>query len=262
MLRSLRTAALGMSAQQLNIDIISNNLANVNTNGYKKTKLEFQDLLYETLTVGSNEKSEGFEKPAEIQVGLGNRAVSTYRAFSQGEIEQTGNPLDVAIDGRGFFQVQKPDGTMAYTRDGAFRVNANGNIVNGSGYILYPEIVIPENASRIRIDKNGVIYVLYEDQPEPEEIGQIELAMFMNPAGLKPIGENLFVETDASGSPVFGTPGEEGFGELQQGYLEKSNVDVVQEMINLIVAQRAYEVNSRVVRTADEILKMTNALKR
>ncbi|MBO8130526.1 MAG: flagellar basal-body rod protein FlgG [Candidatus Marinimicrobia bacterium] len=262
MLRSLRTAALGMSAQQLHIDVISNNLANVNTNGYKKVKMEFQDLLYETLTLGSGEKSNGYEKPAEIQVGLGNRPVSTYRAFSQGEIEQTGNPLDIAINGRGFFQVQRPDGTIAYTRDGSFRINANGNIVNNSGYLLYPEIVIPENASSIKIDKNGVIYVLYEDQTEPEEIGQIELAMFMNPAGLKPIGENLFEETDASGVPVFGLPGEEGFGEVEQGYLEKSNVDVVQEMIDLIVAQRAYEINSRAVRTADEILRMTNALVR
>jgi len=262
MLRSLRTAALGMAAQQLNVDTISNNLANVNTNGYKKNMIEFQDLLYETIQSGSANGRDGESKPSDIQVGLGNKAVATYRSFSQGDVAETGNSLDVAINGNGFLQILQPDGNYAYTRDGAMRVNANGYLVNASGLRIFPEITVPEGATGINISQDGVISVLMDGQVEPEEIAQVELASFMNPAGLNAIGGNLFEATEASGDPSFGLPGEEGFGVLFQGYLEKSNVDVVQEMVNLIVAQRAYEINSKAVKTADELLSMTNQLKR
>lgn len=262
MLRSLRTAALGMSAQQLNVDNIANNLANVSTTGFKKNAVEFQDLLYETIQFGAVNKRDEQEKPSEIQVGLGNKPISTYRSFSQGAIEQTGNSLDIAIEGKGFLQISKADGSYAYTRDGTLRVNSSGNLVNASGLRIFPEISIPETASAVKISQDGVISVILDGQSEPEEVGQIELANFMNPAGLRAIGGNLYEQTEASGEPIFGLPGEEGFGRVIQGYLEKSNVDVVQEMVNLIVAQRAYEINSKVVKTSEEILSMTNDLKR
>ncbi len=262
MLRSLRTAALGMAAQQLNIDTIANNLANVNTTGFKKSNVEFQDLLYETIQSGASDGREGQEKPSEIQIGMGNKPVSTFRSFSQGAIEETGNPLDIAINGKGFFQILRPDGNYAYTRDGALQINSKGSLVTSTGLSLFPEIAIPEGVSGINISQDGVISVIIQGQPDPEEIGQLELATFMNPAGLRAIGGNLFEQTDASGEPSYGLPGEEGFGSVVQGYLEKSNVDVVQEMINLIVSQRAYEINSKAVKTSDEILAMTNNLKR
>lgn len=262
MLRALRTAALGMAGQQLNVDTIANNLANVNTTGFKKSSVEFQDLLYETIKTGNNHVGQDLERPSEIQIGMGNRPISTYRSFSQGSIKETGNSLDLAINGNGFFQIERPDGTIAYSRDGAFRVNANGELVNGSGLRVYPDISIPDGSTRINISEDGVISVLYFDQPEPEEIGQIELTSFMNPAGLKAVGGNLYVETEASGQPAYGVPGEENFGGVVQGYLEKSNVDVVQEMINLIVSQRAYEINSKAVKTSDELLAIANNIKR
>jgi len=262
MIRSLRTAALGMSAQQLKIDTIANNLANVNTTGYKKNSVAFQDLLYETLQSGDVDRRNNKEKPGEIQVGLGNKPVSSFRSFSQGEIKETGNPLDMAINGRGFFQVMRADGSFAYTRDGAFRLDGSGNVVTSSGLTLYPELALPEGASSVKISEDGVISVKIEGQNETEEIGQIEIATFMNPAGLRAIGGNLYEKTEASGEPIFGLPGERGFGATLQGYLEKSNVDVVKEMVDLIVAQRTYEINSKAVKTADEILAMTNRLKR
>lgn len=262
MLRSLTTAALGMSAQQLNVDNIANNLANVNTTGFKKSSVEFQDLLYETIKTGKADGRPGHEKPSEIQVGLGNRPISTYRSFSQGNITETGNALDIAINGNGFFQVEQSDGSYAYTRDGAFRVNSSGVLVSASGLQIYPEISIPDGATAMTISQDGVISVRMPGEQQSEELGQIELADFMNPAGLNAIGGNLYEPTEASGEPLFGTPGEESFGEVVQGYLEKSNVDVAQEMINLIVAQRSYEINSKAVRTADELLSMTNNLKR
>jgi len=254
MIRSLRTAALGMEAQQLHVDTIANNLANVNTTGFKKNSLEFQDLLYQTIQSGASDRRDGKEKPGEIQIGHGNKPISTFRSFSQGTIEETENPLDMAIKGRGFFQVQKSDGSFAYTRDGSFRVNGSGNIVTSSGLFMYPEISIPSGVSSLNISEDGVLSVLYDGQSESEEIGQVELSNFMNPAGLSAIGGNLYVETEASGRPNFGLPGEEGFGTLYQGYLEKSNVDVVREMVDLIVAQRTYEINSK--------MAMTNNLKR
>jgi flagellar basal-body rod protein FlgG len=262
MLRSLTTAALGMSAQQLNVDNIANNLANVNTTGYKKSTIEFQDLLYETINAGRGDGREGHEKPADIQVGLGNRAISTFRSFSQGNIEETGNPLDVAINGKGFFQVQRPDGSVVYTRDGALRVNSTGQLVNASGLLMHPEMSFPEGVTNISVSKDGTLMALLTGETEPIEVGQIELVSFVNPAGLRAIGGNLYEETEASGMPAFATPGQDGVGLVEQGFLEKSNVDVAQEMINLIVAQRAYEINSKAVKTADELLALTNNLKR
>ena len=251
-----------MTAQQLNVDVIANNLANVNTTGYKKSQVEFQDLLYETMQTGDRDGRKGHGKPNKLQVGLGNRPISTYRSFSEGNITETGNPLDVAIDGKGFLQVQLPDGSYAYTRDGALKVNSQGYLVNNSGLKIYPEITLPENVSSIGISQNGVLSVMLDGENEPQELGQIELVNFMNPAGLLAKGGNLFEVTEASGNPIYGYPGEEGMGLLVQGYLEKSNVDVAQEMIDLIVAQRAYEINSKAVKTADELMGMTNNLKR
>jgi len=261
MLRSLRTAALGMAAQQLNVDTISNNLANVNTTGFKKNSVEFQDLLYETIQSGSDETRGNGERPGAIQVGLGNKPVATYRSFSQGDLAETGNPLDIAINGNGFLQIMRSDGTYAYTRAGSLNITAEGYLVNPAGLHVYPEISVPANASGVKISADGVISVLIDGQPDPEEIGQIELASFMNPTGLKAVGGSLYEETEASGPPSFGTPGTEGYGTIYQGYLEKSNVDVVEEMINLIVAQRAYEVNSKAIKISDELLAMTNNLK-
>ncbi|MCK5520786.1 MAG: flagellar basal-body rod protein FlgG [Candidatus Marinimicrobia bacterium] len=262
MLRSLRTAALGMSAQQLTIDSISNNLANINTTAYKKNSVEFQDLLYQTVQSGGAEGRNDKMKPGEIQIGLGNKPVSTFRSFTQGAINETGNPLDLAINGKGFFQIMKADGGMAFTRDGAFRVNNMGEIVNINGQVMYPEISVPDNVTGLQISEDGVINATIEGQVDVEELGQIEVVSFMNPAGLKAMGGNLYEETEASGQPVFGVPGEDSLGSIAQGYLEQSNVDVVSEMINLIVAQRAYEINSKAIKTSDELLSITNSLKR
>lgn len=262
MIRSLRTAALGMAAQQLNVDTIANNLANVNTTGYKKASIEFQDLLYETIESGGSNGEDGKTKPSELTIGLGNKPISTYRSYSQGTITDTGNPLDMAINGKGFFQVLMPDGDVAYTRDGAFRINATGEIVNSSGLQLFPDIALPEGVHSINVTQDGIISAITDDQSTPIEVGQLEIVNFMNPSGLSPIGGNLFEMSEASGEASYGTPGETGFGTVMQGYLEKSNVDIVKEMIDLIVAQRSYEINSKAVKTADELLSMTNNLKR
>ncbi len=262
MLRALKTAALGMSAQQLNVDVIANNLANVNTTGFKKSTIEFQDLLYQNIQHGDHDGRDGHENPAPLQIGLGSRPVSTFRSFSRGDIAQTGNTLDLAINGRGFFQVELGDGNYAYTRDGSFKINSEGYLVTSSGLKVYPEITLPENVNSIKISENGVVSVMVEGETEPQEIGQIELVSFMNPAGLEAKGGNLFTVTEASGEPIYGNPGEEGLGQVMQGYLEKSNVDVAQEMIDLIVAQRSYEINSKAVKTADQLLALINGLKR
>ncbi len=261
-MRALKTAALGMTAQQLNVDVIANNLANVNTTGYKKTTIEFQDLLYETMQTGNRDGRKGNENPSGIQIGLGNRPIATFRSFSEGTIAETGNSLDVAITGKGFLQVELADGNLAYTRDGSLKVNAEGSLVTNSGVRISPDINIPENVKGINISQNGIVSVLFNGEVESQEIGQIELASFMNPAGLEATGGNLYVATEASGEPLYGAPGEDGLGLLYQGYLEKSNVDVATEMINLIVAQRAYEINAKAVKTADELMSMANNLKR
>jgi len=262
MIRALRTAALGMSGQKLKLDSISNNLANVNTTGYKKNSVAFQDLMYESIQSGDIDRRNNVEKPGEIQIGMGTKPVSSYKSFTQGDVKQTGNALDVAIQGDGFLQVERGDGSTAYTRAGNLRMDASGNLVTSSGLQVYPNINIPSNSESISISKDGVVSVKYKGETQPEEIGQIELASFMNPGGLKSIGGNLYESTEASGDPSFGIPGEEGYGQIYQGYLEKSNVKTVKEMTEMIVAQRSYEINSKAVKTADEILAMTNNLKR
>jgi len=251
-----------MTAQQMNVDVIANNLANVNTTGFKKSSIEFQDLLYESMQTGSRDGREGKANPANLQVGLGNRPISTYRSFTEGNISETGNPLDVAINGKGFMQVVLPDGNYAYTRDGSLKVNAEGYLVTNSGLKIAPELHIPGNTDSISINQDGTVSILLAGEETMEELGQIELVSFMNAGGLDGQGGNLFTVTEASGEPIYGRPGEDGLGLLVQGYLEKSNVDIAQEMIELIVAQRAYEVNSKAVRTADELLAMINNLKR
>jgi len=260
--RALRTAATGMYAQQLNVDVIANNLANVNTVGYKKSRAEFQDLMYQTLKASGVSQNPNVQQPMEIQVGNGAVPVATLKSFSQGGIEPTTNPLDVAIEGEGFFRVRRPDGTFAYTRDGALKMSADGTLVTSQGYILEPGIVFPSEVASMSVGKDGTLEVLAVGDSGAVKVGQLELAKFVNPAGLRAIGNNLFVETAASGQPIVGAAGSQGFGEIQQGYLESSNVDIVEEMVNMIVAQRAYEINSKTIKTVEEMLGMANNLKR
>jgi len=260
MIRALWTAASGMQAQQLNVDVISNNLANVNTTGFKKSRIDFQDLMYNTLKAPGTESASGIQIPTGIQIGNGCRTVSTQKLFSQGDFTQTGNPFDMVIEGDGFFQVLRPDGSTAYTRDGALKVDSTGKIVTSDGFTLQPEITIPDNATAITIGIDGTVTATITGQDSSTTVGQIELAKFTNPAGLKSVGKNLFEATDASGSVVTGTPGTEGRGTVLQGYLEMSNVKVVEEMVNMIIAQRAYEVNSKSVQTSDDMLRMASQL--
>ena len=259
--RIMRTAATGMAAQQLNVDTIANNLANVNTPGFKKNQVEFQDLFYQSIRpAGVNTVGEA-EVPTELQVGSGTRPVATAKMFSQGDVLETGNPLDVAIEGDGFFQILMPDGTMSYTRDGAFKLSSEGRIVNADGFAVEPEITLPMDAVSISVGRDGRVSVIVSGVSEPQEVGQIELARFINPGGLKSLGHNLYRQTTASGEPIFGNPTTEGFGGLEQMYLEMSNVDVVEEMVNMIVAQRAYEINSKAIQTADDMMGIVNRLK-
>lgn len=262
MSRALYTAATGMIAQQMNVDNIANNLANVNTTGYKKSKLEFQDLLYQQLRLAGATQAEGAQVPVELQIGYGTRPVATQRIFSQGTVVSTNNPLDVSIDGDGFLQVTLPDGTVSYTRDGALKKSAEGTIVTSDGYTLEPQVTIPADATAINISSDGEVSVLVPGDATMQTVGQLELARFVNPAGLKSIGRNLFLETEASGVPITGQPDTEGYGKLTQGFLELSNVEVVDEMVNMIVAQRAYEINARAIQTSEEMLANANNLKR
>jgi len=262
MIRALWTAASGMMAQQLNIDTISNNLSNVNTTGFKKNRAEFEDLIYQTTAEAGTPVATGLTLPTGIQVGLGVRPSATQKLFMQGNIYQTENPLDIAIEGDGFFQVMLPDGTIAYTRDGSFKLDANGNVVTSDGYFIEPPITIPQNATSISISPEGVVSVKVPGQVAAQNVGQIQLARFVNPAGLKAVGDNLFKETDASGAPIVANPGTNGMGNLRQGFLEASNVQVVEEMVKLITAQRAYESNSKSIQTADDMLRIANGLKR
>jgi len=261
MIRSLYTAASGMQANQLLVDTISNNLSNVNTTGFKKSKLQFQDLLYQTLVEPGTSNSDGVKLPGSLQVGLGVKAQSNDRIFLQGNLQQTGNDLDMAIEGAGLFQVQKPDGTMAYTRDGTFKVNADGIVVNAQGNPLVPNVTIPDQSSNITIGPEGTISVTLQGASEPSEIGKIELARFPNPSGLRSLGGNLYAQTEASGQPLVSSPSEGGAGTLAHKYIETSNVQLVEEMVNLIVAQRAYEINSKAVTTSDQMLQNANNLK-
>lgn len=262
MMRALRTAASGMYAQQLQVDTISNNLANVNTTGFKKSKVEFQDLIYQTIQATHRVRGLGSNVPAELQIGHGVKAVAIEKSFAQGSPTQTNNPFDIALQGEGFFQIQRPDGTLAYTRNGNFQASPDGRIVNADGYLLDPEIVVPEDALEVTIDREGYVYVKTYGTSESTEVGQIELARFTNPTGLRSMGQNLFLETEASGIPIVGSPGQEGFGDVHQGYLEASNVQVVEEMVDMITAQRAYELSSKAIRTADSMMQEANNLKR
>ncbi|MFA6540338.1 MAG: flagellar basal-body rod protein FlgG [Bacteroidota bacterium] len=259
--RALRTAATGMFAQQMNVDLISNNLANVNTTGFKKSRPEFQDLMYQTIkTSGVADEGKNTDV-TEIQIGNGTIPVATLKNFRQGDVQPTNNPLDLSIQGEGFFQIRRTDGTIAYTRDGTFRVSADGELVNAQGYVIEPGISFSSATSDISISRDGTIEVTEAGQSGSVKIGQLELAKFINPAGLHAIGNNLYVESAASGKPIVASPGSEGYGELMQGSLESSNVDVVEEMISMIVAQRAYEINSKTVKTVEEMLAMANNLK-
>jgi flagellar basal-body rod protein FlgG len=255
-----------MYAQQLNVDIISNNLANVNTTGFKKSRVEFQDLMYQTLKPSTVAETGGVSPTvatSEIQVGNGTQTVATLKNYTQGDITPTtAGGLDVAIQGDGFFQIKRPDGTTAYTRDGAFKLSADGQIVTAEGYVLDPEIRLSTDTQSVSIGKDGTVEATETGSATPVKLGQIELARFVNPAGLSAIGSNMLVETTASGQPIVGTAGSSGFGVTMQGNLEASNVDVVEEMVSMISAQRAYEINSKTIKTVEDMLTMANNLKR
>ena len=262
MIRSLWTSATGMQAQELNIDVIANNLANVNTSGFKKSRAEFQDLLYESMRPAGAASSADTTIPTGVQLGHGTRPSAVQKLFGQGDFENTENQLDWAIEGDGFFQIELPNGDTSYSRCGEFKLDADGRIVNADGFLLVPQMTIPTDTVSITVGMDGTVSVIQADDPVPSEIGTIQLARFVNPAGLRSLGKNLFVPTEASGDEIVGTPGENGFGTIAQGFLEMSNVSVVDEMVNMITAQRAYETNSKVIQTADDMLQMANNLKR
>lgn len=262
--RSLRTAASGMAAQELNIQIIANNIANINTTGFKKSKAEFQDLMYQTVSVNpSSTSSFGRQDSSatKIQVGNGVQPASTQKIFMQGDLVATGNDMDLAIQGEGFFQVRRPDGTFGYTRDGSFKINSEGQIVTSNGYVLEPEITLNDDATGIIVGRDGTLSVTEADG-NSYVLENIQLARFINPGGLDPIGDNLYRENEVSGMAILGTPGSDGFGEIHQQYLESSNVEIVDEMIAMIAAQRAYEINSKTVKTVEDMMNMANNLKR
>lgn len=262
MLRALRTAALGMGAQQTSVDNIAHNLANANTTGFKRSNVVFQDLLYETIEAPGRTERTGAAPPAVLQIGHGAAPVATTRNFTQGGFEQTGNELDLALNGDGFFQVRLPDGRIAFTRDGALTISDDGYLMTQTGIPVEPDISIPREATEVHISQDGVVKARMEGVGEFIELGQLELARFSNPSGLLAEGGNLYMQTESSGEPTIGIPGEDGLGVIRQGYLEVSNVDVVQEMVNLISAQRAYEINSKMVTTSEEMLQVANNVKR
>jgi len=251
-----------MNAQEFNVDIIANNLANVNTTGYKKQRVEFQDLMYETLREAGSSAAEGVQIPTGIQVGLGSRTAATRKIFTQGTFQETGNPLDMVIEGDGFFQVLQPNGTVAYSRAGAFKMDSSGNVVTADGYPLEPPLVIPSDSTSISVGSDGTVSATSAGESEPQTIGQVQLARFANPAGLRNLGHSLMSSTAASGEPSTGAPGLEGTGTIAQGMLEMSNVKVVEEMVNMITAQRAYEANSQAIRIADQMLEIANNTRR
>lgn len=259
---SLRTAATGMMAQQTRVEVISNNLANVNTPGFKRSRAHFEDLLYQTVQGQTTLGTGDAETLPAVQIGRGTRLSAIQRIELQGSLEMTGRPLDLGIEGDGYFQVQRPDGQMAYTRDGSFSVSDRGQMVTSSGYGLVPDISIPNGATELGISRTGVVTALVAGSADPVELGRIELARFPNPPGLLALGENLFAETQASGHPILGVPQEEGVGRLVQGSLEGSNVEVVQEMVEMIAALRAYEINSKAVQTSEQMADTTNAMVR
>ncbi len=261
-MRALSIGATGMEAQQLNVEVISNNIANLSTNGFKRSRVDFQDLLYQNLrTVGSASSDTGTLLPSGLQVGLGVMPAATYRIEQQGNLTQTNNTLDIAINGKGFFQVQLPDGTTAYTRDGGLQLNATGQLVTADGYLVLPSITVPSTATGLTINASGQVLATVAGQTAQTTLGQLQLANFINPTGLESIGNNLLKQTDASGTPVTGNPQSTSFGSLVQGSIETSNVDIVSEITNLITAQRAYEMNSKVIKTSDEMLNSANQTK-
>jgi flagellar basal-body rod protein FlgG len=253
--RSLYIAATGMNAQQAQMDVISNNLANVSTNGFKGSRAVFEDLLYQTVRQPGADSTQQTQIPSGIQLGTGVQQVATERLYTQGNLQQTGNSKDVAINGNGFFQVQMPDGTTSYTRDGSFQTNAQGQLVTSSGYQIIPAITVPVNATSLTIASDGAVSITQPNSSNSTQIGALQLATFINPAGLDAQGENLFAETSSSGAPNVSAPGANGTGSLQQGYVETSNVNVVQELVNMIQTQRAYEINSKAVTTSDQMLQ-------
>lgn len=254
MIRSLYIARTGMDAHQTQLDVITNNLANVSTNGFKRARAVFEDLLYQTMRQPGAQSSQQTTIPSGLQLGTGVRPVATERIHTQGNLTQTGNTLDIAVQGQGFFQIQMPDGTLAYTRDGAFQKDAQGMMVTSSGYQLQPPVTIPSNAVSVTIGRDGAVSALLAGQTAPTQIGSIMLSTFVNPGGLQSMGENLYVETASSGTASSNTPGNNGTGLLNQGYVETSNVNVVEELVNMIQTQRAYEINSRAIQTSDQML--------
>lgn len=262
MIRSLYTAATGMIAQQTQIDTTSNNISNVNTIGYKKQRAEFADLMYQVMEYAGTATSGTSVSPTGMEVGLGVRPTAIAKLFTQGNFKETGNPLDMAITGNGFFQIQLPDGTTGYTRNGSFKLDNEGNVVNSDGYRLLPEIVIPEDATQISVGVDGIVSVLQAGATEMTQVGQIELANFVNPAGLHSLGDNNFINTASSGDPINSIPGLNGLGQTRQSFVEMSNVQLVEEMTDLITGQRAYEANSKAIVTSDEMLQTVNGLKR
>ena len=262
MVRSLFTAATGMMAQQTQVDVTSHNIANVNTMGYKKNRAEFADLMYQVMSYAGTPTSTTTTHPTGIEVGLGVRPQAITKIHSQGYFKETGNNLDMVIAGNGFFQVQMPDGTTAYTRNGAWKLDSDGNIVNDDGLQLVPNITIPADATQISIGIDGTVSVLQPGAQEMQQVGQIEIVNFINPAGLHSSGDNLFLETGASGAPIIGIAGQDGLGQIKQGFVEMSNVQLVEEMTELITGQRAYEANSKAITTSDSMLQTTNELKR
>ena len=256
------TAATGMEAQQLYMDTISNNLSNVNTTGFKRMKVEFQDLMYQTLREPGVRNFEGSMAPAGIQTGLGVKPAATQLIFEQGSLLETGNSLDWAIQGEGFYQIMLPDGSTAYTRDGSFKRSSDGSIVTSAGFFVLPQITIPENSSDLTVSQDGKVSVILPGESEQTEIGQIELVRFINPSGLRPLGGNLYAMSDASGEPVISLPTEEGTGSIAVGYSESSNVQIVNEMVNMISAQRAFEIISKAIQVGEDMMQVANNLKR
>jgi flagellar basal-body rod protein FlgG len=260
MIRSLWTGTTGMNAQQLNMDVIANNLANVSTTGFKKSRADFQDLMYQVMKVPGSQSSADTESPTGIQIGLGVRPAAVQKLFTEGDIIQTGNELDVAIEGTGFFQVEMPNGTTAYTRSGSFKRDSNGRLTTSDGYPILPAITIPDGSRQITISETGVVSAKIGEDTVSTEIGALEIVSFTNNSGLTAVGRNLFLESAASGSPESGIPGDDGYGTLAQSYIEGSNVNIVEEMASMITTQRAYEINSKSIQTSDEMMKTTNNL--
>jgi flagellar basal-body rod protein FlgG len=260
MINSLWISKTGMEAQQMQLDVISNNLANASTNGFKRANAVFEDLMYQNLRQAGSSSSEQSQLPTGLQVGLGVRTVATSRSFSQGSLQQSGNKLDVAIQGNGFFQVTMPDGTTSYTRDGSFQVDSQGRLVTASGLPISNGVTVPANATGVAISGDGTVTAQIPGTTTPQSIGTIALASFVNPAGLDPKGQNLYAESVASGQPNTGTPGANGLGTLMQGYVETSNVNVVQELVTMIQTQRAYEMNSKAIQTSDQMLQKLGQL--